>query len=142
MIGGLARWVPFRHHGCVSHNLLKMPMRLFLAALVMTVLPMTAAVARTCEIDADCDAGSICQKNLKAPATRPGICQHDPRVPQILLAPQGVAVPRSDRDPSTRVPTNARNPTGYAQCAADRDCPDGFTCTRRNTSESWYCRKR
>jgi len=115
--------------------------RTIIASIFLSLLALGAR-AEFCEINADCASGSVCQKDPRAPPTMPGLCQHDPRVPRMLLAPPGVAAPRPDRDPSTRVPTNRRNPIGYAQCATDRDCPDEYTCTRRSSNESWYCRKR
>jgi hypothetical protein len=119
----------------------KCSVRIIVASILVSLLPLVAW-AETCEIDADCTPGNVCQKDPRASPNRPGLCQHDPRVPRTLFVPPGVAVPRSDRDPSTRVPTTSRNPTGYLQCTIDRDCPDGYACTRRSTSESWYCRKR
>lgn len=140
--GGLMMRLPENRAPCWYHQFLRsLPVR---TAVVLIFLSLLASGARAelCEIDADCASGNVCQKDPRASPTRPGLCQHDPRVPRTLLVPPGVAVPRSDRDPSTRVPTTSRNPTGYAQCATDRDCPDGYTCTRRNSNENWYCRKR
>jgi hypothetical protein len=117
-------------------------MRLVLAVLVIALAPATVAWAQVCRADIDCSLGNVCQRDPGVPVDRIGICKPDPRTPRKLLIPQGVAAPRTDRDPSTRIPTTAANPTGYAQCTTDRDCPDGYSCTRRSTNEAWYCRRR
>lgn len=140
--GGLMTRLHDNRAPCSYHQLFRsLSVRTAIVSVVLGLLAFGAA-AETCEIDADCTSGNVCQKDPRASPTRPGLCQHDPRVPRTLLVPPGVAVPRSDRDPSTRVPTTSRNPTGYAQCATDRNCPDGYTCTRRSSNENWYCRKR
>lgn len=117
-------------------------MRPFFAMAFASAFLVTGAWAQSCQVDADCTSGNVCQKDPGATPGRPGMCKPDPRVPRLLLVPPGTAAPRSDRDPATRVPTTATNPTGYAQCSTDRDCPDSYACVRRSTGDAWYCRKR
>ena len=118
------------------------PVRLIFLSLALCTCFGSGAWAQSCQIDRDCSPGNICQRDPRVDPTRPGLCQHDPRVAQRLIVPHGVVAPRSDRDPSGRTPTTSKTPMGYAQCATDRDCPDGHACTRRSTEESWYCRRR
>ncbi len=95
----------------------------------------------SCEFDADCDLGQSVPVDLASFPTMPGLASMTLEGPSLISFPPGIAAPRPDGEPSTGFlpPTN---PIGYAQCATDRDCPDGYTCTRRSSNESWYCRKR
>lgn len=112
-----------------------------LGIIALSCLP-SVVLGQACELDADCGPGSVCRKEHRTKASQPGVCRPDPRAPRSTLVVPGVVAPRSDRDPSSRTPTTLQDPIGYLQCASDRDCPDGTTCTRRDTSEKWHCRKR
>lgn len=97
---------------------------------------LEAAAWSPCNLDRDCSKGWVCA--TKGPNA--GRCELSPRTP----VPIGgdMALPRRDRDPSSVPHRTPDNQFTSLQCASDRDCPDGFACTRRSTHERWYCRRR
>ncbi len=89
-----------------------------------------------CNYDRDCNKGWTCA--TKGPNA--GRCERSPGTPFSLGG--NLALPRSDRDPSSVSRRTPDNQFTSMQCASDRDCPDGYACSRRNMNEHWYCRKR
>lgn len=108
-----------------------------LATLLLCSVAAGPAMAWTpCERDLDCKKGYICPRT----GTYAGHCMLDAKTPYVLGG--DIAMPRPDRDPTSKPPRTPSNPFTSFQCGTDRDCPDGYGCRRHNTDDKWYCRKR